>query len=254
MSIRPFLSVIIPAYNELANINRGVLPEILKYLQAQTYSYELILIDDGSTDGTLSALQKFAATEPTVTLFQNQHQGKASAVKTGMLAATGEWRLFTDFDQSTPLPEIEKLLAFTNSYPIIIGSREVPGAIRAQEPLHRHLMGKVFNGLVQFLAVPGIMDTQCGFKLFSATATQQLFPQLYIYGQDKIRADAFTGAFDVELLFIARRQQLAIKEVPILWQHYHSDRVSPLKDSWRMFKDICRIRWAQWQGHYETQT
>ncbi len=250
MSKKPYLSVIVPSYNEMENLQRGVLIDLYHYLKSQDYSFELILSDDGSQDGTLETLEKFAQQYHGVKLLANKHAGKAPTVKAGMKAATGDWCLFTDFDQSTPLKEIEKLLPFTADYQIIIGSRELPGAIRDKEPLHRHLMGKGFNLLVQFLAIPGIWDTQCGFKLFSHAAKEQLFNKLYIYGSNKPRKDAFTGAFDVELLYLARKNKLKIKEVPILWKHFHSARVSPIKDSWRMLKDIIKIRLADLQGKY----
>lgn len=250
MPKKPYLSVIIPSYNELENIKRGILTEVYQYLKKQSYSFELILSDDGSTDGTTQELANFANQYQEVVLLKNKHAGKAPTVTSGMFFAKGEWRLFTDFDQSTPIKEIEKLFKFTNDYSVIIGSRELPGAIRDKEPLHRHLMGKGFNLLVQFLAIPGIYDTQCGFKLFNQEATEKLFNKLYVYAGNKQRQDAFTGACDVELLYLAKKFNFKIKEVPILWKHYHSKRVSPLKDSWRMFKDIVRIRLADLNNKY----
>ena len=246
----PFLSVVIPSYNEKTNLERSVLDEVADYLNKQTYSWEVILSDDGSTDGTVEALQSFAQSHPGFRVLANQHAGKGPTVKKGMLAATGAWRLFTDFDQSTPIAEIEKLLPFAETHQVICGSREVTGAMRDKEPLLRHVMGRVFNLVVQIFAVPNIQDTQCGFKLFSQKATEELFPRLSIYGGDKPMKDAFTGAFDVELLFLARKFNFAIAEVAILWRHYKSDRVSPLKDSYRMFRDILRIRLAYLMGAY----
>lgn len=246
----PFLSVIIPSFNELKNIKRGVLDEVISYLKKQSYSWEVILTDDGSTDGTQELLQQFARQHSRVTVVTNAHVGKGPTVKAGMLAAHGEWRLFTDFDQSTPLSEIEKLLPFCSTHQVIFGSREIKGAQRNKEPFYRHLMGRGFNLLVQLLAVPGVQDTQCGFKMFSAQAAQELFPKLVIYGGTQTRQDAFTGAFDVELLFLARKRGFALKEVPIHWQHHDTNRVSPLKDSVRMLRDIARIRWAAINGQY----
>ncbi len=250
MSETPYLSVVIPSFNEKENLGRGVLDEVITYLNSQDYSWELVLTDDGSTDGTRETLQEFANSHDQVRLVANTHKGKGPTVTSGMLAASGKWRLFTDFDQSTPIGEIEKLLKFVTEYDIVIGSREIPGALRDKEPFYRHLMGRGFNLLVQVLAVPKIYDTQCGFKLFSAKATQVLFESLYVYAGSKERLDAFTGAFDVELLFLAKKNGFKIKEVPILWQHYHTDRVSPIKDSLRMFKDIIKIRVADLMGKY----
>lgn len=248
--MNPYLSVIIPSYNEKKNLSRGVLDQVFEYLDKQKYSWEIILSDDGSTDGTVESLDQFAKKHQQVTVVKNIHAGKAPTVKAGMLAAKGQWRLFTDFDQSTPLSEVEKLLEeATKGYQVVIGSREIAGAQRDEEPFYRHIMGKGFNMVVQFLAVPGIHDTQCGFKLFSSEATV-LFNKLVIYGDQGQRKDAFTGAFDVELLFLARKLGFKIKEVPIVWVHNETDRVSPIKDSARMLRDILRIRVAYLMGKY----
>jgi len=249
--MKTYLSVIIPSYNEKKNISRGVLDQVIEYLKKQTYEWELILSDDGSSDGTLKVLDDFAKKDSRIKVLHNKHAGKAPTVKAGMLAAKGEWRLFTDFDQSTPLKEVEKLFRYTkNGIKVIIGSREIIGALRDKEPFHRHLMGRGFNIIVQILAIPGILDTQCGFKLFSSDATEKLYNQLYVYGDNKERKDAFTGAFDVELLFLAKKNGFAIKEVPIEWKHNETDRVSPIKDSLRMLRDIMTIRVMDLLGKY----
>ncbi len=245
------LSVVIPSYNEIKNLERGVLEGVTSYLKKQSYSWEVLLSDDGSTDGTLEKLQSFAKKNAHVTVLANHHAGKGPTVQAGMLKATGKWRLFTDFDQSTPLSELEKLWPYAEKgYGVVIGSREIIGAKREKEPWYRHLMGRGFNMLVQILAIPGILDTQCGFKLFSAEATEQLFGNLYIYGQRGSRSDAFTGAFDVEALFLARKFGHKVREVPIIWHHNETDRVSPVKDSIRMLRDIIRIRVADMRGSY----
>lgn len=232
-------------------MQRGVLDEIVTYLSRQSFPWEVILSDDGSQDGTVQELHAFAKKHPGVRVLENPHQGKGPTVSAGMLHATGTWRLFTDFDQSTPISEIEKFQPFLeDGYDVVIGSREVQGARRQREPLHRHIMGKGFNFLVQLLAVPGVHDTQCGFKLFSGVAAEDLFPRLRVYRSQQ-RSDAFTGAFDVELLLLARRFQYQIAEVPVIWNHHETDRVSPLKDSIRMLRDILKIRWNAWLRQYE---
>jgi len=247
----PFLSVIIPSYNEQKNLASGVLSKVISYLENQNYTWEVILSDDGSNDGTQQSLEKFAAENPGVRVVKNKHAGKAPTVTAGMLAASGTWCLFSDFDQSTSLSEVEKLLAIAEEgYDVVIGSREIAGAKRDDEPLYRHLMGRAFNLVVQVLAVPGIYDTQCGFKLFSAKATQDLFSRLSVYGNVAERFDAYTGAFDVELLFIARKLHYKIAEIPIHWEHRETNRVSAVKDSLRMFFDIFRIRLAAIRGKY----
>lgn len=247
----PFLSVVVPSYREARNFSRGVLDEIVEYLKKQSYTWEVVLTDDGSTDDTPQLLEEFAKKQSGVRVQHNPHRGKGPTVAAGMLAAQGKYRLFTDFDQSTPLSEFEKFLPFIeDGYDVIIGSRALQGAKREREPLHRHMMGLVFNLLVQLVAVPGIYDTQCGFKLFSAKAAEDLFPRLQVY-QSKERQDAFTGAFDVELLLLARRHKYQIAEVPVAWHHNATERVSPLKDSARMFFDILKIRLADLQNRYK---
>lgn len=250
-SVKPYLSVVIPSYNEKKNLERGVLNEVYDYLKKQKYTWEVILSDDGSTDGTADELDKYAKGKPEVRVIRNIHAGKAATVESGMLAASGQWRLFTDFDQSTPIGEVEKLFNYVEQgFDVVIGSREMVGAKRDKEPFHRHLMGRGFNILTQILAVPGFLDTQCGFKLFSAKATEKLFNSLYVYGNLKERKDAFTGAFDVELLFLAQKSNYQIREVPIEWKHNETDRVSPIKDSLRMLRDILKIRIAFARGKY----
>lgn len=252
---QPYLSVVIPSYNERRNLQRGVLDQVIAYLAKFPQSWEVIFSDDGSLDGTAELLETFITQHQKqlsgeLRLLKNIHAGKGPTVQAGMLAARGQWRLFTDFDQSTPLAEVEKLLAYSQQYPIVIGSREIAGAKREREPLHRHLMGRGFNFLVQTLAMPGIHDTQCGFKLFAGKVTDHLFPLMHVYGQQQERRDAFTGAFDVELLYLARKHHYPIQEVPIEWRHNETDRVSPIKDSLRMLRDIFYIRLADLRGVY----
>lgn len=245
------ISIVLPSYNEQENIKKGVLHSVYAFLEQQEWSYELILSDDGSTDGTIKALRDFAKGKNHITLIENPHRGKGPTVRAGMLAATGDYRLFTDFDQATPLSEIEKLLPFMKKgFHIAIGSREVYGSRREKEPIYRHIMGKGFNILVQMIAIPGIWDTQCGFKLFSAEATIELFPRLRVYaGNSELKA-AFTGAFDVELLYLAKKHGMKIAEVPVSWKHVKTNRVDPVKDSVQMFIDIVRIRAADLAGKY----
>lgn len=245
-----FLSVIVPSYNESQNIKRNALDNLIIYLANQNYSYEIILADDGSNDETLNYLDQFAKVHKNVVVLKNQHQGKGPTVAKAMLQATGEWRLFTDFDQSTPISEIEKLLRYIKDYDCIIGSREGIGAKREKEPLHRHLMGRIFNLLVQILAVKNVKDSQCGFKLFSAKLAEDIFPRLKIYRPDHNIQQAFTGAFDVEVLFLARKLGYKIKEVGITWKHFETSRVNPIKDSIKMLQDILKIRLTHLQGKY----
>lgn len=249
-----YLSVVIPAFNEKDNITKGLLKQVTDYLSAQTYTWEVIIADDGSTDGSLVALKEFASQHQHVRVLANKHAGKALTVTEGMLSAVGKWRLFTDFDQSTPIAEVKKLLERAEQgFDVVIGSREIVGAKRDKEPWYRHLMGRGFNLWVQVVAVPGVLDTQCGFKLFSDRATNTLFPQLVVYGKNNRFRDAFTGAFDVELLYLAIKNNFAIREVPITWHHMKTNRVSPIKDSLRMFRDLVKIKLASLTGKYHIQ-
>lgn len=246
------MSVVVPAYNETAKFKQEGINQLYQYLKAQPFTFELIFVNDGSTDGTLKILKLFQSEKSEVVVVDNPHQGKGPAVATGMLRATGENRLFADFDQATPIGEVEKLLPFRNKgYDVIIGSREIKGAKREKEPLYRHLMGKGFNLLVKIFTVRGISDTQCGFKLFSQKATQDLFPRLRVVNVHKTRKDALTGAIDVELLFLADKFGYKIAEVPVQWQHMKGSKVNPIKDSFRMFLEVIKIRVNDLLGKYD---
>src|SRR3989344_6440807 len=251
MSDKPHLSVIIPAYNEEQNFKKGTINDVPTYLNKQDYSYEILIIDDGSSDRTAALAQDFAAKNKNVRVIKNPHQGKAETVKTGVEKSNGQLILFTDFDQATPLSEIEKLLPHFPGYDIVIGSRQLPGAKREKEPLYRHLMGLVFNLIVQIIAVRGIWDTQAGFKCFKGTIAKELFGKLKVYGQGKKVQGALVTAFDVELLFIAKKKGYKIKEVPIIWHHVATSRVSPIKDSARMFRDVLKVRMNDIKGVYK---
>lgn len=250
MADKPYLSVIIPAYNEEPNFKKGTIDELPGYLEKRDYSYEVLIVDDGSEDNTANLAQNFAKKHKNVRVIKNPHQGKAETVKTGVQEARGELVLFTDFDQATPISEVEKLLPFFAEHDIVIGSRQLPGAKREREPIHRHLMGLVFNMIVQTIAVRGIRDTQAGFKCFRGAVAKDLFAKLKVYGAGKRVQGALVTAFDVELLFIAKKYGYKIKEVPITWHHVATTRVSPIKDSLRMLRDVIKIRLNDFRGVY----
>ncbi|NMC36452.1 glycosyltransferase family 2 protein [Candidatus Beckwithbacteria bacterium] len=246
----PFLSVIIPAYNELANFKKQALESVASYLSGKKFSWEVLIVDDGSTDGSPTLIKDFCQKHNGFYLIQNKHMGKAGTVARGVTEAKGNYLLFTDFDQATPIEEWEKLLPYLkNGSEVVIGSREVAGSKREKEPWYRHMMGKGFNFGVKLLAVGGIADTQCGFKAFEAKSAKKLFSKLQVYKPREID-HAFTGAFDVELLFIARKMGLRIAEVPIHWKHVETNRVSPLRDSLHMAFDVVKIRLYAWMGRY----
>lgn len=238
---RPFLSLVIPAYNE-----QGRLPSTLEKMRAflaqPPFSYEVIMVDDGSADRTADIVDEQRATFPHLRLLREPHRGKGHAVRQGMLAATGDYVMFCDADFSMPVEEVTKfpISMQAGGYQIAIGSREVPGARRIGEPRQRHLMGRVFNLLVRILAVPELQDTQCGFKCFTREAVREVF------GRQTI--DGF--GFDVEVLYIARKLRLAITEVPISWYYCASSRVDPIKDTLRMVNDVFTVRSNDRRGIY----
>lgn len=251
MSDKIHLSVVIPAYNEEPNFKKGLVEEVPKYLEKQDYSYEILIVDDGSTDKTAHLADEFAKKYKNVRVIKNPHEGKAETVKKGVEEAKGELILFTDFDQATPISEVEKLLSFFPEYDIVIGSRQLPGARRDKEPIYRHIMGLGFNIVVQAIAVRGIWDTQAGFKCFKADIAKELFTKLKVYGKGKKVQGALVTAFDVELLFIAKKHGYKIKEVPIIWHHVATTRVNPIKDSIKMFKDVIKVRANDLKGVYK---
>ena len=253
MKKQPYLSIVIPAYNEMSNFKAGALDELWKALKDQKFSWETILVDDGSTDGSVKEFKKYAEDKESFYLIENEHMGKAGTVAAGVEKAEGKYILFTDFDQATPFTEFEKLQPYLKKgYQVVIGSREVAGAKREKEPFYRHLMGRVFNFGIRLLTVRGISDTQCGFKAFEAKIAKKLFKNLRVYKPAKI-GSAFTGAFDVELLFLARKFSYKIAEVPIYWKHMETDRVSPIKDSVLMALDVLKIRLYDLLGFYDNK-
>jgi len=251
-SSAPYLSIVVPAYNEEQRLPQ-TLRDITSYLQAKDYAGEIVIVDDGSTDKTATVVEEFAATNRMVHLIRNEHRGKACAVRTGMLAARGQYVLFTDADGATPIGEADKLLPrLEQGYDVAIASREGVGARRYNEPWYRHVMGRVFNFIVRSLAVPGIQDTQCGFKAFRREVARDLFEnvQLYGAGASTIRGAMLTG-FDVEILFLAHKWGYTIAQVPVHWYYGTASKVHPLKDSWRNLRDVLRVRWNDLRGRYQ---
>ena len=228
-----FLSVVIPTFNEEARITDS-LSKVIEYLQGQDYSWEVVVADDGSTDRTVGLVGQAIVGHPNVRILHLQHRGKGWAVKNGMLAAEGEFRLLCDADLSVPILQVERLLPPTGPMAdIVLGSREADGAIRIGEPVGRHIMGRIFSRLVNSLAVPGLADTQCGFKVFRADAVQDLFPRLTL--------DGF--AFDVELIHLAGKRGLTYSEVGVDWYYRPQSKVRPLRDALAMTLDLFKIRW-----------
>ncbi len=246
-----FLSVIIPAFNERRNFERGVLSQVDNYFKDKRYSVEIIVINDGSTDDTRKLTENFIRNKKSWRLLNIEHKGKYQAVKEGIKEAQGELILFTDFDQSTPISEVEKLIPEAEmNFDILIGSREIIGAKREKEPFYRHLMGRGFNLLVRLIVGLPFKDTQCGFKLFRRETIQKIIKKV-IVAEKRKTVDAYTGAFDVEILYLANKMGYKVKEIAVSWRHFKTERVSPIKDSLRMFLDILRIKINNLLGSYD---
>ena len=225
-------------YNEEARI-RGTLDRVVSFLAEWHHTWEVIVADDGSTDGSGRIIEEFTALYSDVRLLKLPHRGKGWAVKNGMMGAQGEYRLLCDADLSVPIEQVERLLPpQTEGADIAIGSREAPGARRIGEPERRHIMGRAYNMLVRFLAVPGVHDTQCGFKCFRGVVASQLF-------QGKT-VDGFS--FDVETLLRACRAGMALKEIGVDWHYREHSKVRPLRDSLAMTCDLLKIRWRYRRG------
>ena len=238
------LSVVIPAYDEERRIG-PTLERIVAYLRRRGSTSEILVVADGCRDRTVDVV-KGIGTEgfPLRVLDSGVNHGKGRCVRRGMLAARGTLRLFPDADLSTPIEELEKLRgALAAGHDVAIGSRRLPESrVDVPQPWWRRAMGWGFNWCVQHLAVPGIADTQCGFKLFSADAARQIF--------SRQRIDEF--GFDVEVLWIARKLGLRVAEVPVTWLDDPDSKVRPVSDAWRMLVDLQRIRRADREGLYTT--
>lgn len=246
---RPFLSVVVPAYNEEVNIKEGTPARLVTYLSRQLYPWEVLFVDDGSVDNTANLLAEFGRKEKRVHLIRNPHQGKAATVMTGVLAAQGELILFTDTDQATPMEEVEKFLPyFEKGYDVVIGSRHG----RAGMPVFRKIMAYGFVILRTLILRLPFKDTQTGFKAFKREAAHDIFGHLKIFGKrGVIKGAAVKAGFDIEILYVARKLGYKIKEVGVEWHHPGTTRVSPVKDSIDALRDMLRIRWYALKGEYK---
>lgn len=258
MKASVFLSVVIPAFDEMANLQKGVLDKVAKYLQQQKYTYEVIVVDDGSSDGSVEYLEKFVKQHKGFSLIKNPHLGKAGAVTTGVLVSKGEYVLFTDMDQATPIEEVSHLLPFfkenlptgKQGYDVVIGSRS---RVRKGAPFTRMLMAR---GMILFRSVivglPGISDTQCGFKMFTHEASQKIFTKFkdLHHGFRSVSGSSVTAAFDVEILLIASKMGYQIKEVPVSWLYVETRRVSPIRDSLEAVFELLAIKKNELNGKY----
>jgi glycosyltransferase involved in cell wall biosynthesis len=227
-------------YNEEQRLPT-TLDEINVFIQAQSYSVEVVLVENGSTDHTLELGREYATRQPYLNVIHEEGRGKGLAVRTGMLAAKGQYRIFCDVDFSMPVAEINRFIppALPDSQ-VAIASREAPGAIRYHEPYYRHLSGRVFNTLVRLLALPGLQDTQCGFKCFRGDIADEIFPLQTNNG----------WTFDVEVLYIASQRGYKIVEVPIPWYFNPESKIRMARDSWNMLIELLAIRRNSRAGLY----
>jgi dolichyl-phosphate beta-glucosyltransferase len=241
--IEPLLTLIIPAYNEERRLPKS-LDQITAFVQQQPEPMEVIVVENGSRDRTTEIAEAYAARYPFIRVMHSP-KGKGAAVRVGMMAGRGRYLFICDSDLSMPIAEVRKFLPpARGEYDVAIASREGPGAHRYGEPAYRHLMGRVFNLIVRVLAIPGFQDTQCGFKSFRREVGHEVFADLTMTG----------WVFDVEALFIAQRRGYRVVAVPIDWYFDADSRIEPLRDTWRMFRDVLQIRVNGWRGVYDRST
>jgi dolichyl-phosphate beta-glucosyltransferase len=234
------LSIIVPALNEETRLPNAI-SELRGYLDANPSHAEVLVVENGSTDQTLAIARGAEQADARFRAIHLPQRGKGRAVREGVKRSNGRIVVLCDADFSMPIQEISRLLrAIEGGADIAIGSREAPGARRIDEPAHRHLMGRVFNWLVRVVAVPGIADTQCGFKAFRGDVARDLFGRQRLDG----------WAFDVEVLFLAGRKGLTIREVPITWRYDPSSRVRAVRDTISMMRELITIRWNTMRGLY----
>jgi len=237
----PFLSIVIPAHNEETRLPQ-TLEQALAFLNAQPYEWEIVVVENGSRDRTFEVAESFRRAHPGLRVIREDQPGKGRAVRRGMLEARGQYRFMCDADLSMSIEQIAHFLppALAN-VDIAIGSREARGAVRDDEPLYRHLGGRVINLAIRLLILPGLNDTQCGFKCFSAEAAQKIFPHQTLPG----------WSFDIEILYLARRLGLRVREVPIHWRFDANTKLSAVQDALRMIRDIFRIHANALRGRYD---
>lgn len=244
MTHKPELSVVIPAYNEAERIGLTI-QQISNHLNKSRIAHEIIVVSDGSTDSTIDIVRHLAEHDSRIRLIgYDRNQGKGYAVRTGTIAAESENVLLTDADLATPIEELHKLQKVAeNGFEVVVGSRALSDSkIVGWRPWYRVLSGKVFNAIVRLSAVPGIHDTQCGFKLFTCGSAARIFASA--------KLDGF--GFDVEALFLARKYGYRVSEIGVLWNNSPSTKVSVFRDTLPMLWEVLKIRMNDWKKHYES--
>lgn len=249
--MKPLVTILIPNYNESGNVERGVIDEILSYLKKQTYSWEILISDDGSTDNSLELLATYAKVEPRIRILKNEHAGKPYALRSGISKAEGKYVILTDMDLSTPIAELGKLLPWTQSgYNVVIGSR---GAKRSDTSFIRQLASIVFLTVRRLILLPEIKDTQCGFKLIETDLARKIFARMRIFGRVNNAIGWKVTAYDVEVLHLAKKMGEKIKEVRVVWKNEDTSSGKSrnfIKESIEMLFEIMRVRINDMLGKY----
>lgn len=242
------LSIIIPAFNEEENIKNGALENVWKYLKKQKYSWELLIVDDASTDKTVKLAERFAKGKKNVRVLKEPHRGKGGTVIKGVREAKGDVVLFTDMDQATPINQLEKILPkFKEGFDVVIGSRSG----RSGAPLSRKLMAYGFVALRMITLRLPFRDTQCGFKAFKRSSATKIFKRMKVFGRlDENPKASVTAGFDLEALYLARKLGYKVAEVPVIWNYKETERVSAVYDSIEAFRDMVKIRINAVLGRY----
>ncbi len=237
----PFLSIVIPAYNEERRLPL-TLEQAFSFLQKQSYAAEVLVVENGSQDRTYDVAQAFIARYPNLRVLRETRRGKGLAVRRGMLAAQGEYQFMCDADLSMPIREIERFLPpALADFDLAIASREAPGAVRYNEPYYRHWGGRLINLMIRLLALPGLHDTQCGFKCFRRSVAEDLFRHQTLE----------SWSFDIELLYMARLRGYRVVEVPIPWYFNPESKLNVVKDALQMGVDILKVRRNARRGLYD---
>lgn len=248
----PLVTVLIPNYNEIENVKRGVLNNVVSYLQKQKYPSEVIISDDGSTDASILIIKEFVAKHKNVRITYNQHAGKPYALRSGIKEARGKYVLLSDMDQSTPITELSKLIPWTQKgFNIIIGSR---GVKRQDSTPVRQLASIIFLLVRRLILLPEIKDTQCGFKLLDTKIANQIFSKMRLFGRVNNTVGWKVTAYDVELLHLAKKMGAKIKEVPVVWKNEDTSIGKSrnfVKESIEMLFEIIRVRVNDMLGKYE---
>lgn len=242
MSNKPNLSIVIPVYNEENRIEKG-LSKIFNYLDKQKYSWEIILVDDGSFDSTVDLTKHLLKDRKNGRLLKSKHLGKGGAIKKGVLNAQGKWLIFMDIDLATPIEELEKFWKLKEKYDILIGSRKMKGAkVIVHQPKFREFGGKVFTFLTNLLVTKNISDVTCGFKFYKTEVAKKLFTLSKLYD----------WSFDAEILFLARKGEFSVKEIPVEWRDDPHTKVNLFRDTIDAFIGLLKIRFFDIIGHYHS--